>query len=468
MRRLLISISLLLASAAAFARDYNVTADGCAVELTQFRDISYASVPAGGRTAFRLSSSEEIVSCEISPVRRGVLADVKDGVASFTLPGRGWWVVRLNGDRRIFLFCEKVRKSPKGMLATDFATLQEALDAASGSGRTLVVPPGRYECGTLRIGSDTDVYLEEGALIVASGNPEDLPADEGYLEADKVHRPESYSDNGENMTFSRLILIEGENIRLRGRGTIDGNGTILRAQGKPSNLIRVRNSRNVLIEGLVLRNPAAWNTHILGSENVTVRGVKILNDPQVPNTDGIDPDSSERVRIRDCFAYCSDDNIAVKATNNSGILRNVSGISVKGCVFLTRKSSLKVGTETKAADMHGIVFANNDILECDRAFAIYCNDGADIHDVCFRRNRVERNWPDRQRRLVHFRISARNGAGHVHDIKLVRCSAMEPFPAASEIRGFDAGHPVSGVTFRRCRIVGEDLKTEYTNAVIRK
>lgn len=85
------------------------------------------------------------------------------------------------------------------------------------------------------------------------------------------------------MTFSRLILVDSaENVSIRGRGIIDGSGAVLRAQGKPANLLRIRNSRNVVIEGVLLRDPAAWNTHIHYSDGVTIRDVKLSTTPRSP------------------------------------------------------------------------------------------------------------------------------------------------------------------------------------------
>ncbi|MBR5702626.1 MAG: right-handed parallel beta-helix repeat-containing protein [Bacteroidales bacterium] len=460
MRRLLYILSaLFFIGLPLHGASYDVTVDGVAVEQVQFRDITYILLDGDKTRSVVISSESGIKSCEVSPVFRNVSVTLSHNGASFTLPSAGWWVARLDEGKRIFFLIDKEAHAPsrKTLLATDFQNLQQALDKAAGSGKTLVIPAGDYVTGALTIHSNTDVWIEKDAVIRASGNPADYPADEGCLEADKVHRPESYSDNGERMTFSRLILIEGSNISLRGRGTLDGNGTVLRAQGKPSNLIRVRNSSNVLIEGLVLRNPAAWNTHILHSDNVTLRDLKIINDPNVPNTDGIDPDSSTKVLVDHCFAYCSDDNIAVKSTNNSGLLKDVDDILVKDCVFLTRKSSLKVGTETKARAMRNIRFMNNDVVECDRAFALYCNDGAAFSNILYENNRVERNWPDSQRKLIHFKVSKRFGEGSIDGVTIRGCKAYYPFPRRSVIDGLDANHRIDNVVFENCE--GFDWET---------
>jgi polygalacturonase len=244
-----------------------------------------------------------------------------------------------------------------------------------------------------------------------------------------------------------LILIEGENIHIWGRGAFDGSGTAVRAQGRPANLIRVRNSKNVLVEGIIQRDPAAWNTHILYCENVVFRGVKVLNDFALANTDGFDPDASKNVIIEDCFAYCNDDNIAIKTTNNLNLLQNVENITVRNCVFYTRKSSLKVGTETKGAMMRNILFENNDVIGCDRGLALYCNDGALFEDIRWVNNRIEKNVPDSQRRAIMFRISNRYGKGNIRNLLIKDCVFYEDFPNKSTIEGLDEEHTIEGIVF---------------------
>ncbi len=459
---------------------YSVTVNGLALPVEAYKDIFYVNFTLEGSASVRIGSESPIESCEVSPAAAGVEAElVKDG-ASFSLPGAGWWVVRINGTRKLFLLADKPEAAgPEGQVldASAFVSgdglqtdaLQQALDSASATGKTLVFPRGIYRTGTLKIGGNTHVYLADGAIIAGSADRDDYPVDEGFVEADKVNAPENYTDNGERMTFSRLILIDNaENVSITGRGIIDGNGAVIRAQGKPANLIRIRNSKNVLIEGIILRDPAAWNTHIHYSDSVTIRDVKIINDATVPNTDGFDPDASRDVLIEHCFAYCSDDNVAVKTTNNAGLNRDLCRVTVKDCVFLTRKSSLKVGTETKAGRMSDIRFENNDVVECDRAFALYCNDGAVFEDIVFANNRIERNWPDSQRRGIHFRISRRAGEGQIRRVTISDCHFLVPFPKPDEVAGLDESHIIDGLTLRNVKVGDKVLKSlEDWNAKIR-
>ena len=461
---LLLSVAMLTSSGPCVARSspLEVSAGGRTCDITEFAGISYVSINTVYPVEVSISGAGAR-ACTVSPHSRGVRTYRSGRNLNFVLPTKGQYVVETVSGERVFLFADEPANCPDDCFSlTDFVSaykdgdvmtegIQAALDAASGSGKTLRIPPGRYLTGALTIHSDTELWLDEGAILQATSDPADFPVDLGYKESDHIHNKAEYTDNGERMTFSRMILVDGaENVSIRGYGLIDGNGSVLRQQGKPSNLIRIRNSRNVLLEGIVLRNPAAWNTHILNSDSITLRNVKIINDAAVKNTDGIDPDSSSNVLVEDCFAWCGDDNVAVKTTGNSGLLSDVRNVVVRNCVFLTRKSALKVGTETKGRSMSGIVFENNDILLCDRAFVIYCYDGAEISDVEFKGNTVERNYPDNERRIYHIVVKNRSGLGSVDGILIKDCKVEEPFPNPSEIRVVPGSDSVKDIRVENC------------------
>ena len=263
---------------------------------------------------------------------------------------------------------------------------------------------------------------------------------------------------GEHFSSSQLILIDGaQNVKLRGRGIIDGNGYIVRAQGKAAYLLKIRNSRNILVEDVVLRNPAAWNTHILYCESVTIRNTKIISDMRVKNTDGFDPDSSIHVLLEHNFAMCNDDTVAIKTTNNTGLLRNVEDVTVRGNVFISQASALKVGTESRAEYMRDITFIDNDVVECDRGMSLYCRDGALYSDIKYINNRFERLFIEDKRSLLHFYIEDRFGKGQIRDILIKDCIALAHWPGTSRFKGLDAEHAISNIRIENLVVAGRPI-----------
>jgi polygalacturonase len=72
--------------------------------------------------------------------------------------------------------------------------------------------------------------------------------------------------------------------------------------------------KNVLIEGVTLRNGPFWTIHPVYSENVIVRRVRV--ETSGPNNDGCDPDSSRNVLIEDSFFSTGDDCVVIKSGLN--------------------------------------------------------------------------------------------------------------------------------------------------------
>ncbi len=456
---------------------FGAKVNGVKTPVHAFDNIAWMGFEYKGPAEIEISTTlPHVRRAELTPAWRGTEIRTKDGTKGFkfAIKEPGYYVLRVNEEEKIFIFAEerKIADVAPGAGALDVrsfgvdpsgktlntAQLQKAIDQAAKAGKTLVISAGVYKTGTLSIPSNSKIHFAPGAVLKASDNPADFPCDPGFKDVSLKADPKNYTVNGEYMTFSRMILVDkAENVEIKGYGTIDGNGLVLRPLDKPANLVRIRNSKNVTVEGLVLRNPAAWNVHVLNSDNVTFRNVKILNNRYVSNGDGIDPDASRNVLVENTFMYCSDDNIAVKSTNNGGILADVDGIVVRGNVFLTRKSSMKVGTETKAARMANITFENNDIIESDRAMSIYCNDGASIENLSFINNRIDRSFRDNKWQAIDFQIGNRYGKGRVKGLLIKDCSFSETFPYRSSIKGLDAGHRFSDVVIDNMTIQGRKV-----------
>jgi len=452
--------------------EFFLQCEGEKIPVTHYKTYYYAHFEVGSMQSLSLGSSEQIEEFEISPVSRGVKGNLKEDRVHFTIDGPGYYMVRINCEHRVFLLADEISKKEAGGISiADFdidatgntmetSRLQAILDECAGSGKVLYFPPGIYKTGLLRIRSNTSIHLEMGAVIKGPDVVSALETEEGI-------KPRS------------LILIkDAENIRITGRGTFDANGRYLRDhfgdEGR-CRVLLVLNSRNIHLDGIFLRDPGSWNTQILHSEDVEIRNVKVLNDIGVSNTDGINPDASRRVHIENCFAYCGDDNIAVKSTNTMNYLRDVEEITIKNCVFLTKKSALKVGTESNAAFMKNITFENNDVLECDRGMTLYCFDGASYENISYINNRFERNHPDRNQCYFHFRIRKRNKDSRVGSMKQVLikdCSFLTAFPNPSIIDGFDPALGIKLVIDNltingvKCTVENEDFFLRHKNAEI--
>ncbi|RVW20011.1 putative polygalacturonase [Vitis vinifera] len=103
-------------------------------------------------------------------------------------------------------------------------------------------------------------------------------------------------------------------------GTIDGQGSIWWNwfQKKTLNytrphLVEFINSTGVVISNVTFLNSPFWTIHPVYCSQVIIQNVTILAPLDSPNTDGIDPDSSNDVCIEDCYISTGDDLIAIKS-----------------------------------------------------------------------------------------------------------------------------------------------------------
>lgn len=458
MRRFAAICSLLLPGLAwAVAPDYEVRMETASLPVEPFKNYRYVSCTMEESADFTVTVPFDLAGVEISPRSRLVEPRLEGRTVRFRLHETGHYLVRLNDTARLFIFAEKPAVRPDGDNILSYEgvdnsgernvtkSVQRAIDACAKKGRTLIFPAGEYLCGQLRLPSHARLYLEAGAVLRADASSTAL------------------FESTDDVKTRRFIYVkDARDVRIWGPGAINGNGRRLRERfGDKARmrLVLAVNSADLRIEDVMLQDPGSWNTQILKCRDVVIRNVKLMNDPDLSNTDGFDPDASRNVLIEDCFAYCSDDNVAVKTTGYSGYLDDAEGITVRGCVFLTKKSSLKVGTETRGERMSDILFEDNDVLEADRGMALYVSDGTCLENVRYVNNRFERNHPDSKRMMFHFTVNARRPGtplGVIRNVEVRDCFFLAPYPKAPEIKAPEAGH-LENIVFENLTVAGKAI-----------
>lgn len=474
------------------------------IKLTHipFKDYAYVQTDyLNNKTTYSLTYNEPIKSAEVRPYSKNVKCDIKNNSIKFSLPAEGHYIAYINGFK-IIIFAQKVENVPSGKKVVNVVTdlkinntgkinqtkeIADAITNIAGSGKTLFFPKGTYLTSQLRIvdKNNVDIYIEKGAVILADTTTLN------YETNDIFGRPTISAIPGKRKWTSApsfVVVDNCKNVSIRGYGMIDGQGRSSRrnaiilfdveSAGRYRNFLITR-SDNVLLEDIISADPGVWNTHILHSKNVTCLRVKQMNELKYNpikgdlnrmghdnvNTDGFDPDASQNVLIKDCFGYCADDNVAIKTSQYSGLLGDVDGVTVEGCVFLTQKSSLKIGTETGGTFMKNIIFRDNDVVESDRAISVYCFDGADISAV-YENNRIETNIKDTKQALVYIELKPRLEGSRVGkaDIQIKNTSALMQFPKRSRILYTGENSSDLKVTFTNFK-VAEQVVTDINNDI---
>ena len=259
----------------------------------------------------------------------------------------------------------------------DTAAIARAIEKCSqAGGGTVEFSPGRYLTGAITLKSNITLDVNAGATILGSPDTEDYP----------LH-PTVWGDGREE--YSALIYAEDvENITIRGRGTIDGQGQNwwrrmgrpggarapqvqrspeeladmqkIAAHGRPM-LIRLVRSKFVVIEQLHLINSPMWTIHPLLCEFVRIDGVTIQNPVPSPNTDGINPESSRNVQIINNRIDVGDDCVTLKSGMNElgrKMGRPDENITISNNVMLRGHGGVTIGSEMSGG-VRNVVVSNN-------------------------------------------------------------------------------------------------------------
>ncbi len=270
----------------------------------------------------------------------------------------------------------------------DTAAIQRAIDeAAAWSGHAQVLLRGgkRYLTGTLELKGAIDFHLADDAQLLVSTRREDY---RGGL-AD--------SNSGDTMAAATGAVITAngvQGLKITGTGNIQGRAKEFMARYDDAGGIWVpgpfRPKMFVLtactdleVRDITFAEAPNWGLHMLGCDRVLVDNVTVKNLLDVPNCDGIDPDHSRNVEIRNCNLTCGDDGVVIKCSRQPIDYGPAANIHVHDCVIDTQDAGLKIGTET-TSDVHDIRFERCQIKNASRGLCIQLRDEGTIFNIDFR------------------------------------------------------------------------------------
>lgn len=275
-------------------------------------------------------------------------------------------------------------------------TIKRAIDKlASEGGGTLFFPSGIYLTGPVVLKSNITLDLEAGAVIKFS---DDFSEYTPFVEM-------RYEGVVMKSFCPMIYAYEQENITIKGEGTIDGNGKkwwygtfTIEGAHKDENfkkelsgyqdmwtkenpgfaieeqsdwkrtsgkrffrppLMQPYKCKNFKIEGVTIINSPFWTINPEFCENVTVKGVTI-NNPDAPNTDGINPSSCKNVLISDCNITVGDDCITLKSGRDlqgREYATPCENITITNCVMQAGHGGVVIGSEM-SGDVRKVTISN--------------------------------------------------------------------------------------------------------------
>jgi polygalacturonase len=358
--------------------------------------------------------------------------------------------------------------------ANSTVAIQKAIDSAhAAGGGSVLFPPGKYLSGTLELRSGVELRLEAGAVLLASRNPADYTA----TGMDKA--PVFINGTGlRDVAITGRGIIDGQAEHVwEDNGKIDGfiavETEIARSAGvemkrahvvKPNPcLLALSGCEGILIEDVAFLRSPFWGVHLGLCKRVTVRGVRIESSLEMGvNSDGIDIDSCQDVRVSDCSISTGDDAICLKTTQKSGGAP-CEDIVVTGCTLVSTSCAIKLGTESHG-DFRRIVISDCIIRDSNRGIGIIVRDGADVSDVLFSKlviecNRKHYNWwgDGDPLRLVVLKRTPESRIGSIRNVVISNVIARGQ--GSSVIAGFPNEESVSGITLRGFHFTMEAERT---------
>lgn len=309
----------------------------------------------------------------------------------------------------------------------------------AGGGR-VVVPPGEWLTGAVRLKSNVNLHVGQGATL------------RWTFDLDRYPVVFTRWEGVECMNYSPFIYAYGEeNIAITGEGTLDGGATwdtwwawnkkpLAKASEKDKagrglqafteaaaaqqqadrdalfrmgeahvpveqrlfgpghylrpNFIQPYRCKNILIEGVTILRSPMWEIHPVLSQNITVRGVTIRTHG--PNNDGFDPESSRDILVEDTLFDTGDDCIAIKSGRNADGRRvgvPSENIVIRRCVMKDGHGGVVLGSECTGGIRN--VFVEDcemDSPELDRALRFKNNAvrGGALENVFMRNVKIGR------------------------------------------------------------------------------
>jgi hypothetical protein len=112
-------------------------------------------------------------------------------------------------------------------------------------------------------------------------------------------------------------------------------------------------------------------------EELTVSGVSIVNPPEAPNTDGINPESCRNVHISDCHISVGDDCVTIKSGRDAEARRRghaAENYTITNSTMLRGHGGVVIGSEMSGS-VRNIAISNCVFDGTDRGIRIKSNRG---------------------------------------------------------------------------------------------
>ncbi len=473
-----------------------VTADGVKVPVVDYCDLyDYAqfSMTEGEPVEITVTYNQAITSCVISPRKLAIPAVINGDNVTFSIQESEYLILQFNGTgRRLVITADPAETDvPASSGQGVFNVMDYEADATGAYNSTpnfdkamadaaaygavegnapgvVYVPAGVYSLDNFQLLSNTTLYLEGGAVLRATTDYKAF---------------ETFANKSKPMTFLLYTQDHGENISVTGRGTVDGNGYNMYANGFCVDLLVIRSVNHFLSDGVTYRDSSMWSVIPVWSENCTFRNFKVLNTTRCGEDDGIDVVGSQNVTVQHALCINLDDTFSTKTYvygegasltgYGSGPAKELSNVTFEDCIGWSICYGFKCG-QGFAYDQHDILFQNCVAYDCSVGIGIHHKQNGDtvdhdIYNVRFENIDVEnisfsnddnRAWATF---FIQYGANHKNGYyGDIRDIVVKNVKVWCSNPSYAKLQGTTyegKDYYVSNVVFDNIEINGKQCAT---------
>ena len=266
----------------------------------------------------------------------------------------------------------------------------------------LVISKGTYRVTSIFLKSNIYVEVKKDATLLAYEDFNKYPTFIGEVERfDKTDFVNIGQWEG-NPSYMKASIISGywlNNVSLYGLGVIDGNAQ----NGKwwedykkhpfaRARLLFLDGCKNIDIQGLTFQNTPCWTLHPFYSDHLGFYDLRIYNPSYSPNTDGMDPEACDDVKIIGVRFSVGDDCIALKSSKiNMGMRykKPCSNFIIRNCLMKDGHGGVVLGSEMSGGirdlTVERCIFLNTDRglrIKTRRGRGKYCVvDGIEFSDI---------------------------------------------------------------------------------------
>lgn len=447
---------------------YSLKLNNIQVPIANYNgDYDYAnlSMSVGTTTVeVTVTGASSITSYSISPKKLNLTGSTSGNKLTFTISKDEYLIVQINGLKRLVIAADpgevgapassgagifNVTAAPfnadKTGSTLTTAAIQSAIDAASAYNNGIVyVPAGVYTIGNLVLKSNMKLYLQSGAVLYAS-----------IVKTDYTMNWHKDSIN-KDVTWWISTQVGADNIKVYGRGIIDGRGTSM--PGFASNLLVPMGCTNFTCEGILFRDSSAWAVTPVRSNDLTFTNMKIFNRFSVGEDDGIDVCESQNVTVTNSIGIGLDDPYTTKSwTQTTDISKNwpgspevVSNVTFDDCISWTFCYGYKVG-QGVLQNQTGITFKNSVVYDSAVGIGVHHKYGTGtVSAITFDNIDIEKvsNTNDGHRTWLHMEVlGGTNGVGPINGVNIKNINVRDQGTSGGILKGYDSTSQISNTTF---------------------